>query len=79
MDSWFDDDYTEKDYQKDLEHHYDLSMIESMNIIDCIGVDGKRHRCVSWKDKTLCGKGIIKKGDNDNYDKYPYTCYECAY
>ena len=77
--NWFDDDYTQEDYENDLVNHYNITKEEAMNVINCIGVDNNRHKCISWKDETLCGKPILKKGDNENYTKYPYHCFECDY
>lgn len=59
-----------------LDVENDLTEEQKANIIECIGVDDKRHVCVAWEDTTLCGVNIKKKGD----DKlHRYSCFYCTY
>ncbi|QQG33872.1 hypothetical protein ZPAH1_orf00110 [Aeromonas phage ZPAH1] len=50
------------------------------NLIRCIGVDNKKHRCLPWEDTCLCGVPIkIKNPDQRQESKYMFSCYECTY
>ncbi len=46
-----------------------------LNIQDCLGIDGRRHSCVSWEDTALCGVAVKSKKQFSTEDKY--DCYRC--
>ena len=56
----------------------DINVCTNMNVIDCIGVDNKKHKCVSWENQALCGTHIKHKMLKRN-DNLRYSCYECCY
>ncbi|RLC69241.1 MAG: hypothetical protein DRH97_00080 [Chloroflexi bacterium] len=46
-------------------------------IIDCVGVDDRRHRCEPHKDTAKCGMKVKRK---KNIDKINLAgCWECTY
>ncbi|AFN39240.1 hypothetical protein F485_gp142 [Aeromonas phage CC2] len=50
------------------------------NLIRCIGVDNKKHRCLPWEDNCLCGVRVKIKNPNEKQEsKYEFSCYECTY
>ena len=55
----------------------ELSEEEKVNVIDCVGMDGKNHYKVSWSDKTLCGHKVYKNGEVKNQRGWRYGCWEC--
>lgn len=58
----------------------DIFNSDESNILCCIGVDGKRHRCIAWEDTCLCGVKILHKNPSQQLEtKYIYSCYECTY
>lgn len=50
-----------------------------LNLMECVGVDNRRHFCISFHETTLCGKGI--KSKKDRCTRYgggwKYDCPEC--
>lgn len=50
----------------------------SKDIIDCIGIDRKQHRCYRWADVTLCGVKVLRK-KYLKYDWQLFSCYPCTY
>lgn len=50
-----------------------MNKSESLNIVDCLGVDGKNHKKVSWQPKALCGMKIARHGFNNNL----FSCWGC--
>lgn len=46
--------------------------------VRCIGVDGKQHAYLPWKDTTICGQKIAnKKPESQDWERF--SCYECTY
>jgi hypothetical protein len=55
-----------------------LTNEESLNLIDCVGVDNKRHQMISWEDKCLCGMAIKhKRAITNGKMNFDCNCYEC--
>jgi len=47
-------------------------------LIECIGVDQKRHVCLVDSDTCLCGVLVLrKKIMRDDYKRF--SCYPCTY
>jgi hypothetical protein len=53
--------------------------LEDLPLLDCIGVDRLLHRCVPWKDVTLCGVQVIQKNVSPQDLVLHYSCYRCTY
>lgn len=47
-------------------------------LIDCIGVDRKKHLCEIDSDKCICGVDVFTKRIDENNNQY-FSCYECTY
>lgn len=47
--------------------------------IECIGVDEKRHLCVPWENKTICGIPIKHKSVTDSEVIKLFCCAECMW
>ena len=50
------------------------------NTLPCIGVDNKKHICISWENVCLCGVKVLHKNPSiELSSKYYFSCYECTY
>jgi hypothetical protein len=47
-------------------------------LIECIGVDNKRHVCLSDSDTCKCGVKVKRKKLRKN-DYKLFSCYACIY
>jgi len=58
----------------------DSAHVILLNMLECIGIDNRRHFCVSHEDSTLCGVKVKSKKDRmTGYhdDHVHYNCYKC--
>ncbi|MFA5405366.1 MAG: hypothetical protein WC358_10570 [Ignavibacteria bacterium] len=58
----------------------DSAHVILLNMLECIGIDNRRHFCVSHEDTTLCGVKVKSKKDRmTGYhdDHFHYNCYKC--
>jgi hypothetical protein len=54
--------------------------VKLLNMLECIGVDNRRHFCISHEDTTLCGIKVKSKKDHMtgyHEDHVHYHCYQC--
>lgn len=47
-------------------------------IIDCLGIDGNRHRCYPDAKECLCSMRINSKDNYTTRTKFKYDCYKCS-
>lgn len=67
------------DDNQETKIHLSKEIVE-LNLISCIGIDEKKHRCISWEDKCLCGVKVLHKNPSPELEmKYMFSCYECTY
>ena len=52
---------------------------EDVYLVECLGKDRKRHLCLPFEDKTICGCEIFKKQVNEYDILNNFACYECLY
>lgn len=48
-----------------------------VDLIECIGVDDKRHWCIPWKNVTMCEIPVVRKKTTDNDIINHYCCSIC--
>lgn len=48
-----------------------------VDTLECIGIDGKIHRYVPWKDSTICEISIGRKKTSKEDRVHHYYCSIC--